>query len=127
MQLLCDIQLQHGAVPHSSKEEKREQELRLQEQQIENEIANMEARSQPSELQRLENEVKMPKHNETTGSEGLEQDKHELEKEVRNSEGVDQFQQEYLQQHKELSEKHSQTEGERHVVKHVPKRPKLDE
>lgn len=30
--MLCDIQLQHGAVPHSSKEEKREQELLKQEQ-----------------------------------------------------------------------------------------------
>ncbi|XP_046857684.1 tRNA-uridine aminocarboxypropyltransferase 2-like isoform X2 [Xenia sp. Carnegie-2017] len=28
LQLLCDIQLRHGAVPHSSKEEKHEEELR---------------------------------------------------------------------------------------------------
>ncbi|XP_028411268.1 DTW domain-containing protein 2-like [Dendronephthya gigantea] len=32
LQLLCDIQLEHGAVPHSSKEEKREQEVLKQKQ-----------------------------------------------------------------------------------------------
>lgn len=129
--MLCDIQLQHGAVPHSSKEEKREQELLLQEQ-TENEIANVEAQKQRSEFPGLENDVKMQELNEMTEREGQKSGKHELDKsrqtqEVKNNEGDEHVQQEYLPQHKEeLSEKHNQTEGNGHVVKHVPKRPKLD-
>ena len=122
LQLLCDIQLAHGAVPHSSKEEKREQEFLLQKQLTKKEIIDVKEQGQQNES--LGNDVKNQKHKETTENEDL--DKSRVIQEVGNEEDVEAFQREYSQQEEKIDEKHSQTELHENVTKHVSKRPKLD-
>ncbi len=125
MQLLCNIQLQHGAVPHSSKEEKREQEL-LQQEEKKKEI-NMEEQSQGNEcrgeeisdkISRIETQNPWPKQNgEDKSKQAQEQTENEL------------IQQKYIQKQEEIIQNQRQNELEKHKdeIEHVPKRSKLDE
>ena len=68
LQLLCDIQLQYGAVPHTSKEEMREQELLKEKQET------LKEREQKDEFREEKKDSTI--HNTSTvgENEGIKQD-----------------------------------------------------
>ena len=116
MQLLCNIQLQHGAVPHSSKEEKREQEL-LQQEEKKKEI-NMEEQSQGNECRGEEISDKISRI-ETQNPKQNGEDKSKQAQEQTENEPI---QQKYIQ-----NQRQNELEKHKDEIEHVPKRSKLDE
>ena len=120
LELLCDIQLQYGAVPHSSKEEKKEMKI-LQEQEARKGRNLKEQTECPEE----ERKLKMPKRDENSGKEtqypeqngndNSKQKQELLEKEyVERQDIIQNLRQNQINEH-ELE------------IEHVPKRSKLDE
>ena len=109
LELLCDIQLQYGAVAHSSKEEKKEMEILQQEEEARKGRNLKEQTECPEE----EQELKMPKRDENLGKETQypEQNGNDDSK----------------QKQELLENEYVERQINEHELEHVPKRPKLDE
>jgi hypothetical protein len=103
LELLCDIQLQHGAVPRLSKEEKRE-------------LLEQEEKKKEMEEQSQNKEIK--KHDKIPGkeTENPQQSGDDESKQTQEQTGNEIIQQENIQ-----IKKHERD------IEHVPKRAKLDD
>jgi hypothetical protein len=129
LELLCDIQLQHGAVPHSSKEEKKEMEL-LQQEKTKEKI-NLKGQTGWPEK---EQESKPATRDERPGRQTQYTERNENNDNSRQAhpqkqmeEGLSQSQ--YVEKQEILNKNLGQNQIKEHEleIEHVPKRTKLDD